>query len=620
MCGIAGFISLNHPINHPNSHLDSALQKLKKRGPDAQGIYRDEYCELGHTRLSILDTSRAANQPMVSENKRYTIIFNGEIYNFDRLRIDLEKKYSVNIKTSSDTEVLLNGLILEGKSFIEKLNGFFAFCFYDKVKKYYLLARDRFGIKPLLYSHQKNQFIFSSELKSLMCYPISKELDQIALNQFLQFTYIPSPRTILQNGKKLQPGHLIEIENKKVSIEKYFTYYPCEKSTDDYETAQKKVKDLLNKAVQERLISDVPLGTFLSGGIDSSIVSAISAKHKSNLETFSIGFPDEPLFDESKYAADVAKHIGSKHHCFQLTNKELFNHLDQFLAYLDEPMADSSALNVFLLSQETKKHVTVSLSGDGADELFSGYNKHQALYFSLQKNWKTKLIKNYGNLSKLLPSSRNSKLGNLGRQLHKLHQGLNLNNEERYFQWASFMDQNMVHQLSDSYYDIKKEFHIEKSDDIFNDFLFKDFNLVLENDMLRKVDLMSMSQSLEVRTPFLDHKLVEYVFSLPSKYKIDHYNRKKILKDAFKDELPSAVFTRRKHGFEIPLEKWFRGELKSFIDDEIFDNNVAVKEGILSKKGIANLKKSWFENPIGNAPYHIWTMIVLNNYLKKYIF
>ena len=178
----------------------------------------------------------------------------------------------------------------------------------------------------------------------------------------------------------------------------------------------------------------------------------------------------------------------------------------------------------------------------------------------------------------------------------------------------------MVYQLSDSFNDVNNELHVDKSDDVFNDFLFMDFNLVLENDMLRKVDLMSMSQSLEVRTPFLDHKLVEYVFSLPSKYKIDHNNRKKILKDAFKDELPSEVFNRRKHGFEIPLDKWFRGELKSFIDDEIFENNVAVKEGILSKNGIVNIKKSWYENPIGNAPYHVWTMIVLNNFLKKYIF
>ncbi len=620
MCGIAGFISLDTPIDHPNHFLDSALQKLKKRGPNAHGIYRDHNCELGHTRLSILDTSEAANQPMISENKRYTIIFNGEIYNFDSLKKDLEKSFDIKIKTSSDTEVLLQGLILEGKSFINKLNGFFAFCFYDKINNYYLLARDRFGIKPLLFSHSESRLVFSSELKSLMCYPINKELDSIALNQFLQLTYIPSPRTILKSGKKLSPGHFIEIENKKVSIVKYYTFYPCKRSLDDYQSAQLKVKDLVHKAVQKRLVSDVPLGTFLSGGVDSSIVSAVSAKYKSNLETFSIGFPDEPLFDESRHAEKVAKHIGSKHHCFQLKNKKLFEHLDDFLEYLDEPMADSSALNVFLLSQETKKYVTVSLSGDGADELFSGYNKHQALYFSLQQNWKTKLIKKYGRLSKVIPSSRNSKIGNLGRQLNKLQQGLHLNHQERYFKWASFMEQNMVQQLSNSFHDIKDEIHFEESEDLFNDFLFNDFNLVLENDMLRKVDLMSMSNSLEVRTPFLDHNLVEYVFSLPSEYKIDQKNRKKILKDAFKNELPKEVFERKKHGFEIPLEKWFRGELKSFINQDIFERNIAVKEGILSKSGLSNLKYVWYNNPTGDAPYHLWTLIVLDNFLKKYIF
>jgi asparagine synthase (glutamine-hydrolysing) len=619
MCGIAGFINFKESNSHASNHLEKALQRLAKRGPDANGIHRDNNCELGHTRLSIIDTSSDANQPMKDSTGRYVLIFNGEIYNYLELKKDLELKGSV-FKTDSDTEVLLIGLIKYGAKFIQKLNGFFSFCFYDSTQKYYLLARDRFGIKPLIYSKTAHHLIFGSELKAVLAFEINKDIDHQAIAQYFRHTYIPAPRTILKSCKKLLPGHYIESMGGNFAIKKYYDFYPSKNSDDDYLTAQKKIKDLLHQSVQKRLVSDVPLGTFLSGGVDSSIISAVAKEYKNDLNTFSLGFPDEPLFDESKYAQKVAKHINSNHHCFQVTKKEIYQNLEDILDYLDEPMADSSAINVYILSQQTKNNVTVSLSGDGADELFSGYNKHQALFFSLQNSLKNKSVKYFGKGASLLPSSRNSKVGNFGRQIEKLHVGLNKEVEDRYLEWASFMDlkntQNLTgHSVNSNYLNT-----ISSEKDQFNNFLFYDFNLVLENDMLRKVDLMSMANSLEVRTPFLDHELVNYVFAIPSSFKIDKKNRKKILKDTFEQDLPKELFNRKKHGFEVPLKKWFNDEMKLFLEENIFNNNKLVKEGILKKEGVNHIYKLWKKNSPGNTVYHIWSLIVLNNFFQKYIY
>jgi asparagine synthase (glutamine-hydrolysing) len=618
MCGIAGFISLNQPIDHNRSHIERALKTLHKRGPDAHGIYRKSKVELGHTRLSIIDTSSDANQPMTDESGRYTLVFNGEIYNFKELKENLKKR-GVNFKTESDTEVLLYGFIHEGKSFLQKLNGFFACCFYDSIKDTSILARDRFGIKPFYYYHNSNKFIFGSELKAILSYPIEKAIDSNALNQYFRFNYIPAPQTIFQSCKKLLPGHCIIIEQNKLKIESYFSYYPTEINTDSYEDAKQKVSELIYKSVEKRMISDVPLGTFLSGGVDSSIISAVASKINPNLNTFSIGFPDEPLFDESKHAENVAKHLNTNHHTFQVTNSTLFQNLDEILNYMDEPFADSSAINVYLLSKETRKNVTVSLSGDGADELFSGYNKHQALHLSLQNNLANNLVKKFGGLASLLPDSRNSKLGNFGRKLNKLHNGLKLPNSERYLEWASFMDKEDIFKLTNLSYNNYTFNNLAKGEDKFNDFLSQDFNLVLVNDMLKKVDLMSMANSLEIRTPFLDHELVNYVFSLPSNYKIDKNNRKKILKDAFSKELPNEVFNRNKHGFEVPLKKWYKNELKTFLDNHIFTNNILVKEGILKQEGIQNIHHNFTSSSSGNNVYHIWALIVLEKYFRENI-
>ena len=615
MCGITGFISLNNNITHSKNHLVDAVKTLHKRGPDNSGIFRSEHCELGHARLSIIDTSSAAHQPMQDPSKRYTIVFNGEIYNFKSLKLELEKKGHC-FQTQSDTEVVLHSYIEYGEKCLNKFNGFFGFCIYDSEEKSALIARDRFGIKQVYFSIDHNGLTFGSELKAILAYPIIKNLDKDALNLYFRYNYIPAPYTILNSCKKLLPGECIKIKNNNCEIEKYYTYYPTIiPSNDSYEQAKDKIKDLLLKSVESRMIADVPLGTFLSGGVDSSIISLIASQLKDNLNTFSIGFPDEPLFDESSYAEEVAKHIQSKHQTFQVTNNTLFQHLEDILDYMDEPFADSSAINVYLLSKETKEHVTVSLSGDGADELFSGYNKHAALYFADKNNFQNKLIKNSGFFFNRMPSSRNSKIGNLGRKLAKLSQGLTLNKEERYLDWASFMNVKEVKALTN--HTVFKHPINNINFKSFNDYLYADFNMVLPNDMLKKVDLMSMANSLEVRTPFLDHQLVEYVFSLPSSYKIDSKSRKKILKDAYRNDLPSNVFNRKKHGFEVPMEKWFKNQLKSYLNDTIFNNNVMVKEGLLKADQLKSMQVSLQKGNSGDIVLQTWALISLDHWFRK---
>ena len=617
MCGITGYISINKPITHSDGYLKAAVNTLNRRGPDHMGFYRDENCELGHARLSIIDTSSEANQPMKDKSGRYIIIFNGEIYNFKAIKKQLlEKGYQ--FATKSDTEVVLYSYIEYGEKCIEKFNGFFGFCVYDSQEKEYFLARDRFGIKQLYYSNNENYLIFGSELKSILSYPIDKTLDRDSLNMFFRYNYIPAPYSILKSCKKLMPGECIKIKNNKITIEKYYDYYiNSTQSTDSYETAQIKIEELLYSSVESRMVSDVPLGTFLSGGVDSSVVSLIASRLKKELNTFSIGFPDEPLFDESIYAEKVAKHIGSKHHTFQLTNDKLYQNLEEILDYMDEPFADSSAINVYLLSKKTKEHVTVALSGDGADELFSGYNKHAALLFADQQNLKNYLIKNMGYVFNNFPSSRNSKIGNLGRKLSKLSTGLKLNPTDRYEEWASFMNKKSISSLTQNQQTINpiKGYNFKS----FNDYLYADFNLVLANDMLKKVDLMSMGNSLEVRTPFLDHQLVEYVFSLPHSYKIDSSSRKKILKDTFKKDLPKQVFERKKHGFEVPLEKWFKNQLSPYLKEHVFNNNPMVKEGFLNQEQLSNIQISLNKGNSGDTVYNTWALITLESWFKKYL-
>ena len=630
MCGIAGIIA-NHSLSKEDFiRCQNASNQLAKRGPDAEGIANYDWAILAHRRLSIIDTNAASNQPMEDSSARYSIVFNGEIYNYKILKKDLlEKGYS--FKNESDTEVLLNGYDCYGTAFLNKLNGFFAFVIYDKQEKTTLVARDRFGIKPLLFYKKEEAFYFASEMKALLEFDIPREIDHTSLYTYLQLNYVPEPHSMIKDVKKLLPGHYLKIDaqNRVQKIPFYQINYPKideQYLSISYESAQKEFLEILDRSIERRMVADVPLGTFLSGGIDSSLVTALASRKVKNLSTFSIGFKDDAHFDETEFALEVAKKFNTNHHVFSLSLNDLLESLFETLDYIDEPFADSSALAVNALSRETKKYVTVALSGDGADEMFSGYHKHMGEYLMRQNGLKQKAVKKLSPLWSALPKSRNSTLGNVFRKLDKFATGSSLNKEERYWLWASLLNEADAANLmlktpqKQSYLKRKEEIlaTITKGTD-FNDVLFTDVNLVLQSDMLRKVDLMSMANGLEVRTPFLDHELMNFAFSIHSNYKIDGQMKKKLVQDAARDILPEMLYNRPKKGFEVPLGGWMRNELWSLIDNDLLSYQFIKSQNLFNLSYVNQLKSKLNSADPKDSQANIWAILVFNNWWKKYI-
>jgi len=610
-------------------NVTAATQALAKRGPDFQDIYTDGFVGLGHRRLSIIDTSDAGNQPMWDESGRYCIIFNGEVFNFKELKSALQSK-GVSFRSESDTEVLLQLYIREKENCLHQLNGFFSFCIYDKQEQSFFLARDRYGIKPLLYLIDEDKFLFASEMKSMLCYGIDKTIDYTSLHSYLQLNYTPAPHTIFTHVKKLSPGHYMKVAKGKMETHSYYDI-PFSKDQINrrisYEQARTKFQDLLEASVQRRLIADVPLGSFLSGGLDSSVVAGLASKHQPDLHTFSIGFKDEPFFDETDYARLVAKHFNTEHTVFSLTNNDLYEHVHDILDYIDEPFADSSAIAVYILSKETRKHATVALSGDGADELLAGYNKHEAMYRMLYPGFKENLVGSLSGLWKALPHSRNNPMFNKFRQLNRFAQGMKLDVKERYWHLAGFATEleslqlfspAALEQLKQQQYQARKNEILKTvGSGSMNEVLLTDMKLVLPNDMLTKVDLMSMANSLEVRSPFLDYELVNFIFSLPEDFKINTSIRKRIAQDTFKEMLPAKLYNRPKKGFEVPLLKWFRGEMKSMITDDLLSKSFIEEQNIFNYIEIAKLKKQLFSSNPGDVHARVWGLIVFQWWWKK---
>jgi len=572
MCGIAGTFQIDPTRPTTGERIHTALQCIAHRGPDDEGIYRNGSAILGHRRLSIIDTSSNGHQPFADNGGRYTIAFNGEVFNFQALRADLEAQ-GHTFRSHSDTEVVLRLYTLKGPAFLHDLNGFFALAIHDAQDDTLFVARDRFGVKPLLWSVVDGRFLFSSELRGLLALGAVREQDPVSARQYFAYHYMPAPHTVFKGSHKLLPGHSMTVDKGGARVERWYDVVAASKQVPRSTDPQKTLFALMDDAVRLRLIADVPVGAFLSGGVDSSIVSALAARHHKHLHTFSIGYADDPFFDESRYAEEVARHIKSEHSTFKLTREELAADYTRLLAATDEPFADSSALPSFMLCERTRRQVTVAVSGDGADEVFGGYTKHQA-----ELRWRSpgaaeQAVRLLAPLWRALPRSRNGRWQNRFRQYDRFARLANTPEDRRFQELAAFTTHQEAGALVAGSIDPNE---LDQREGIFseafrrmpgmNGALLADVLSTLPNDMLHKVDLTSMAHALEVRTPFLDKRVVEFAFGLPAEAKLVRGSGKHLLRTTFGHLLPPVVMTRSKKGFEVPLLDLLRGPMAGFVD------------------------------------------------------
>lgn len=589
MCGITGIIDYSSP--HIN---ESVLKKMNdsitSRGPDDEGFYTHQSVGLGHRRLSIIDVV-SGHQPMTTKDGRYTIVFNGEIYNFKELKIDLEKE-GISFETHSDTEVLLYLYSLKKEKCLDDLNGMFAFAIWDNKDKTLFAARDRMGKKPFYYYHDGQNFIFASEIKAILKHPlIKKEINPKAVQAFFTYEYVPAPLSIIKNVSKLKQAHYLKLGSKELEIKRYWTQ-PLGKTLDIPEReASKNLKDLLLKATEYRLISDVPLGVFLSGGVDSSSVVALMSELREgkDIKTFSINF-EEVSFDESLYSETIAKKFGTDHHTQTLTAKKMVEILPDVAKYMDEPFADGSILPTYLLSKFTRKNVTVALGGDGADELFAGYPTFFAsrvanLYQRFPSFFRS-LVKKVSNL---LPVSHNNM--SFDFKVRQFLLGAEYPGVLKNQVWLSGVAPHLQNQLfqndflpklSDNPFEcIEEEMKNCPSNNPNEELLYFYQKFYMCDDILVKVDRASMANSLEVRAPFLDKNVVEFVSRLPYHYKLKGVTSKYLLKKTFNRKLPAMITQRSKKGFGIPISQWFKEDLKSKLLETLAKERIE-KDGIFS--------------------------------------
>jgi asparagine synthase (glutamine-hydrolysing) len=616
MCGIAGIVSKDK-VNVKD--IQSMTSALDHRGPDAKDHFISETGThaLGHTRLSIIDLSSAANQPLHSADGRFTIVFNGEIYNFRALRKELEiLNPEIKFATHSDTEIIINGFARWGAEVCLKLDGMFAFAIYDHLENRIFLCRDRLGKKPIFYFANEEHFVFASEIKSLLKYPAlstRKNINKNAIQSFLHLGYIPEPDTIFSSIKKFPAGHFCVVD---AGLQCQFSSYW---SVTDVVNSVKKIdqdpvsllRPVLINAVEKRLISDVPLGAFLSGGTDSSLVVAIASKLKDEpLKTFAIGFK-ESKFNESIFASKVAAKLGTDHHEYELAEEEAVDILETYIKHFDEPFADTSAIPTLLISRLARKEVTVALTGDGGDELFSGYGSYdwanRLEYFWLQavQSPLSLVFRHFGN-------NRLKRISYLLEKVPKENRRTHIFSQEQYF----FSRQEIQQKLMTSptpffnYIDsVLNNVNAAEKQALF------DLQYYLRDDLLVKVDRASMFYGLECRSPLLDQKVVELALNLPYGAKRNEGQRKWILKELLKEYLPEDLINRPKWGFSVPLAKWLQNQL-AFLIERYLNREMIESIGVVQFSYVDEIKKSFSE---GNTFLYnrLWVLIILHKWLYE---
>ena len=614
MCGFIGIVNTDY-LNR-SEELDAKFNRaysfLKSRGPDEKGTWNNKNCYFLHTRLKILDLSSFSSQPMQKDNK--TICFNGEIYNFYQLKEELIKK-GYHFNSNGDTEVLLSAWNEWGEGMMEKLDGMFSIAIWNNDEKTLFLARDRFGKKPLVYSIKNNNIYFSSDVKSLNCITDGGDIDKESIKSLFRFRFIHEPRTIFKNFKKLTPGNILKFNEYGVKITSWYHLNKIKAPTK--ENRNQKLRSLIIKAVEKRLISDVPIGVFLSGGIDSAIIIDALFQIGRKVPTYTVGFKGESnYYNESGNAARIASYYGFKNKTIYLDSKNILDKINNILNASDEPFADSSVIPTYMISNAVKNDIKVALTGDGGDELFGGYRKYSAYrWLSLTKNLPSSFK---GLIASLLPDSKNSTLSDQARKLKRFLQNSNTNIEKMQI---NFLDQTSNNEFYQLFEEQKKDtltqglMEADKFGSDLNKVLARDFNFSLLGDMLVKLDRCSMANSLELRSPFLDKDLAEFSFSIPGIDKIGFFSGKKVLKNCYRNQLPKWYLNLPKKGFEAPLQRWLKNDLK-YLVEESTEKKVIESLNIKNPEIISQWKNDFFNGKKDNS-WKLWTLISYTHWAKS---
>jgi asparagine synthase (glutamine-hydrolysing) len=640
MCGICGAVWSDASAPLAPEFLTAMMDRIVHRGPDDAGSYRDDHAALGFRRLSIIDLA-GGHQPLSNENGTIWTVFNGEIYNFPALRRRLEAK-GHNLRSSGDTEVLVHLYEDEGTRMFSLLRGMFSLAIWDAPRRTLVLARDRLGQKPLVYRYDGQRLVFASELKALLALPASiipRRLDPLALDHYLCYGYVPAPRTILDGIHKLPPAHYAVLRDGSLAIDRYWGPDWNDERERPIEEDVEELRVTLGDAVREQMIADVPLGAFLSGGIDSTIIVGLMQKTSSQpVKTFAIGFPD-PKYDETRYAELAARFLGTEHQTF-IVQPKAWETLPALAWHFDEPFADSSALPTWYVSRETRRAVTVALTGDAGDELFGGYERYRALalteLFQHLPSGPRQLLGE--TMIRVLPSSGRSKTRLRG--LQRLFEHINEPADSRYLGWMTTFDEAARMALySDSQLDWLASTAAELSNpseadpavllsmafgaagrrDRITRAMVADIMTYLPGDLLVKVDIASMAHSLECRGPFLDHRVVELAAAMPLERKIQLRSgrSKVVLKRAFADLLPPPIKTRPKMGFGVPISRWFRNELKSELREVLLDP-ICLGRGLFRPETIERLVAEHAEGKREHSQ-RLWALLVLELWFRRHL-
>ncbi len=618
MCGIAGYTTLDHPVEP--GRIRDILGLIRHRGPDSLGFHESGLVALGNTRLSIIDLEHG-DQPMFSDDGGTVVVQNGEIYNHAELRAELER-CGHRFRTRSDTEVILHAFLEWDTECFSRLRGMFAIALWDDHRRRLVLARDRMGIKPLYIYHRGGDLYFGSEVKTILHHPeIARRLDRNGLGYYLSLNYVPAPYTLVEGVEKLLPGEWLEWADGSLRRERYWNlrFEPAPKIT--LEDAKAELDRLLRLSLREHLIADVPVGVWASGGLDSSTVLHYSAQAAPKLNTFSISFRGHS-HDESEYFRTVAAHYGTNHNEFDLIPEQnLAETIEQLSYYSDEPSADAGALPVWYLSQMTRQHVKVALSGEGADELFGGYLTYRADALAVQaRKWPAWMRRLALAAVRLLPAS-DEKIG-FDYKARRFLEGTLLGPHDAHFYWNGSFDENTKRALYEAArYPRPGELVNTLPTEAFrcgelNKFLWVDQKYYLPDDILYKCDRMSMAHSLEVRPPFLDHRIVDFAARLPEHFKIRGPVLKFLLRELMRDKLPPAVLTRPKEGFDIPAHRWFRGPLRPMAEEVLSTENVRAT-GLFRAEVVERIKSDHFRRR-ANFGYQLWGLLTLFLWMRRW--